>query len=68
MGMPVVPEPTGRVAAFGGKLAERERDGFVFSLRPSLLTLPEIFRELGVARELVELDEPCRYRYLHRRA
>ncbi|TDC68701.1 phytoene desaturase [Actinomadura sp. GC306] len=47
----------------GGKLAERERDGFAFSLGPSLLTLPEVFRELGVTRELVELDELCRYRF-----
>ncbi|MER6807738.1 phytoene desaturase family protein [Spirillospora sp. NPDC000708] len=52
-----------RLDRLGGKLAERERDGFVFSLGPSLLTLPEIFRELGVARELVELDELCRYRF-----
>lgn len=52
-----------RLDRLGGKLAERERAGFVFSLGPSLLTLPEIFRELGVARELVELDELCRYRF-----
>ncbi|MBD2891704.1 1-hydroxycarotenoid 3,4-desaturase [Actinomadura sp. RB99] len=57
-----------RLDRLGGKLAERERDGFVFSLGPSLLTLPETSRELGVVRELVELDEPCRHRYLHKRA
>ncbi|WP_067460851.1 phytoene desaturase family protein [Actinomadura macra] len=47
----------------GGKLAERVRDGFVFSLGPSLLTLPGLFRDLGVDRELVALDELCRYRF-----
>ncbi|GAA0561753.1 phytoene desaturase family protein [Actinomadura livida] len=52
-----------RLDRLGGKLAERERDGFAFSLGPSLLTLPGIFRELGVGRELVELDELCRYRF-----
>jgi phytoene desaturase len=52
-----------RLDRLGGKLAERERDGFVFSLGPSLLTLPEIFRELGAGRGLVELDELCRYRF-----
>ncbi|GLZ08761.1 phytoene desaturase [Actinomadura sp. NBRC 104412] len=52
-----------RLGRLGGKLAERRRDGFTFSLGPSLLTLPEIFRELGVARALVELEELCRYRF-----
>lgn len=47
----------------GGKLAEHRRDGFTFSLGPSLLTLPGLFRELGVRRELVELRELCRYRF-----
>ncbi|MBE1531906.1 phytoene desaturase family protein [Actinomadura algeriensis] len=47
----------------GGKLAERERDGFVFSLGPSLLTLPGLFRDLGVEREPLRLDELCRYRF-----
>ncbi|GAA2689497.1 phytoene desaturase family protein [Nonomuraea recticatena] len=47
----------------GGKLAEHRRDGFTFSLGPSLLTLPGVFRELGVRRELVELRELCRYRF-----
>ncbi|GGV19060.1 phytoene desaturase [Actinomadura cremea] len=47
----------------GGKLAERTRDGFTFSLGPSLLTLPETFRELGVGRSAVALDELCRYRF-----
>lgn len=47
----------------GGKLAERERDGFVFSVGPSLLTLPGLFRELGVTRAPVEPAELCRYRF-----
>ena len=38
---------------FGGKLAVRERDGFVFDIGPSLLTLPhvldEVFRLAGTS-------------------
>ncbi|HEY8478603.1 MAG TPA: phytoene desaturase family protein [Spirillospora sp.] len=52
-----------RLDRLGGKLAERERDGFVFSLGPSLLTLPEIFQRFGVSCELRELAELCRYRF-----
>lgn len=52
-----------RLGRLGGKLAEHERDGFVFSLGPSLLTMPELFRELGVGRPLLELDELCRYHF-----
>ncbi|MFB4317599.1 phytoene desaturase family protein [Actinomadura sp. 21ATH] len=52
-----------RLDRLGGKLAEYEREGFAFSLGPSLLTLPGIFRELGVERGLVELEELCRYRF-----
>ncbi|TMR38312.1 phytoene desaturase [Nonomuraea zeae] len=47
----------------GGKLAEHRRDGFTFSLGPSLLTMPELFRELGLERELVEPELLCRYRF-----
>ncbi|MDX3111627.1 phytoene desaturase family protein [Nonomuraea angiospora] len=47
----------------GGKLAEHRRDGFAFSLGPSLLTMPELFRELGLERELVEPQLLCRYRF-----
>ena len=47
----------------GGKLAEHRRDGFTFSLGPSLLTMPELFRELGLDRELVEPELLCRYRF-----
>ncbi|MFE9104227.1 phytoene desaturase family protein [Actinomadura geliboluensis] len=52
-----------KLGRLGGKLAERRRDGFTFSLGPSLLTLPGLFRELGVDREFVRLDELCRYRF-----
>ncbi|HEU5023456.1 MAG TPA: phytoene desaturase family protein [Spirillospora sp.] len=52
-----------RLDRLGGKLAERRRDGFRFSLGPSLLTLPGLFRELGVQRRTVVLDELCRYRF-----
>src|SRR5690606_25655009 len=52
-----------RLDRLGGKLAERRRDGFAFSLGPSLLTLPGVFRELGVERRAAELDELCRYRF-----
>ncbi|GLK08978.1 phytoene desaturase family protein [Streptosporangium carneum] len=47
----------------GGKLAEHRRDGFVFSLGPSLLTLPEVFTGLGLDLDLVEPGELCRYRF-----
>ncbi|GAA2206776.1 phytoene desaturase family protein [Nonomuraea monospora] len=47
----------------GGKLAEHRRDGFTFSLGPSLLTMPELFRELGLGRELIEPELLCRYRF-----
>lgn len=47
----------------GGKLAEHRRDGFTFSLGPSLLTMPELFRALGLERELVEPELLCRYRF-----
>ncbi|MFC7640474.1 phytoene desaturase family protein [Streptosporangium lutulentum] len=47
----------------GGKLAEHNRDGFTFSVGPSLLTLPGVFGELGLTLDLVELPELCRYRF-----
>ncbi|MEV3923669.1 phytoene desaturase family protein [Actinomadura coerulea] len=52
-----------RLDRLGGKLAENERDGFAFSLGPSLLTMPRLFQELGVDVPLVELDELCRYHF-----
>ncbi|MET8146437.1 phytoene desaturase family protein [Sphaerisporangium sp. NPDC005288] len=52
-----------RLPRLGGKLAEHRREGFTFSLGPSLLTLPGLFRELGVQLDLLELDVLCRYRF-----
>ncbi|WP_326630123.1 phytoene desaturase family protein [Nonomuraea fuscirosea] len=52
-----------RSPRLGGKLAEHHRDGFTFSLGPSLLTMPELFRELGLRRELIEPEPLCRYRF-----
>lgn len=52
-----------RLHRLGGKLAEHTRDGFTFSIGPSLLTLPGVFTDLGLKLDLVELDELCRYRF-----
>ncbi|RCG22853.1 phytoene desaturase [Sphaerisporangium album] len=52
-----------KLPRLGGKLAEHRRDGFTFSLGPSLLTLPSIFEVLGVKLDLVEPSELCRYRF-----
>ncbi|MEV0616273.1 phytoene desaturase family protein [Nonomuraea sp. NPDC050404] len=52
-----------RLPRLGGKLAEHRRDGFTFSLGPSLLTMPELFRELGLTGELIEPELLCRYRF-----
>ncbi|GAA1504002.1 phytoene desaturase family protein [Sphaerisporangium rubeum] len=56
----VLHEKLGRL---GGKLAEHRRDGFTFSVGPSLLTLPGLFRDLGARLDLVEPAEICRYRF-----
>lgn len=55
----------------GGKLAVRERAGFVFDTGPSLLTLPAVFDEvlqragtsLAEQVQLVRLDPQVRYRW-----
>ncbi|MFC6085259.1 phytoene desaturase family protein [Sphaerisporangium aureirubrum] len=52
-----------RLGRLGGKLAEHRRDGFTFSVGPSLLTLPGLFHDLGVRLDLVEPAELCRYRF-----
>jgi phytoene desaturase len=52
-----------RLDRLGGKLAEHRRDGFTFSVGPSLLTLPGLFADLGVRLDLVEPAEICRYRF-----
>ncbi len=56
----------------GGKLAVRERDGFVFDTGPSLVTLPSVFDDLFAVAdadfrdevELVRLDPQFGYRWL----
>lgn len=53
----------------GGKLATREREGFIFDIGPSLLTLPAVFDEvfalagtsLATEVDLVRLDPSFRY-------
>jgi phytoene desaturase len=60
-----------RHATVGGKLAVRARDGYVFDLGPSLLTLPHVFDELfrlsgsALADEvaLVRLDPQFTYHW-----
>ncbi|GAB2853157.1 phytoene desaturase family protein [Actinocorallia aurea] len=52
-----------RLPRLGGKLAEHRRDGFAFSLGPSLLTLPEVFADLGVTRRFVEPALLADYRF-----
>lgn len=55
----------------GGKLARLEADGFAFDLGPSLLTLPDVFRELFAEAgadfdaevPLHRLTTLCRYRF-----
>jgi phytoene desaturase len=54
----------------GGKLGSYERDGFRFDTGPSLLTLPQVFRELFASTggwpaglELQRLDPIARYRF-----
>ncbi len=55
----------------GGKLGLLERDGFRFDTGPSLLTLPQVFRDLFVTTgrplerelELVRVDPIARYRF-----
>lgn len=55
----------------GGKLAERERDGFRFDTGPSLMTLPELFADvvalagltLADELDLVRLDPQFRYHW-----
>lgn len=52
-----------RLPRLGGKLAEHRRDGFTFSLGPSLLTMPDLFADLGVTREPIEPALLCDYRF-----
>ncbi len=56
----------------GGKLGTYSRDGFRFDTGPSLLTVPEVFRDLFAATgdpletvlELQRVDPNCRYRFM----
>ncbi|MBT0568690.1 NAD(P)/FAD-dependent oxidoreductase [Williamsia sp. CHRR-6] len=55
----------------GGKLGTFSRDGFTFDTGPSLVTLPEVFRDFFAATgapldevaDLVPLDPLCHYRF-----
>ncbi|MFI9011435.1 phytoene desaturase family protein [Actinosynnema sp. NPDC053489] len=55
----------------GGKLGELRRDGFAFDTGPSLLTLPQVYRDLfaetggdlDAAVEVVPVDPTCHYRF-----
>ncbi|GAA2584499.1 phytoene desaturase family protein [Winogradskya consettensis] len=48
-------------ATIGGKLGRYERDGFRFDTGPSLLTLPQVFADLGLTLELEPLDPVVRH-------
>ncbi|MFI5492015.1 phytoene desaturase family protein [Actinoplanes sp. NPDC051859] len=50
-----------RAATVGGKLGRYERDGFRFDTGPSLLTLPQVFADLGLSLDAVPLDPVVRH-------
>ncbi|GAA4960743.1 phytoene desaturase family protein [Actinoplanes utahensis] len=50
-----------RSAQPGGKLAVFERDGYRFDTGPSLLTLPQVFEELGLGLRPEPLDPVVRH-------
>ena len=50
-----------RSAVAGGKLGVYERDGFRFDTGPSLLTLPQVFRDLGLTLPAEPLDPVVRH-------
>ncbi|GIF37735.1 phytoene desaturase family protein [Actinoplanes xinjiangensis] len=50
-----------RAAAPGGKLAVYERDGYRFDTGPSLLTLPQVFDDLGLDLRPEPLDPVVRH-------
>jgi phytoene desaturase len=50
-------------ASVGGKLASTTLDEFHFDTGPSLLTLPDTFRHLGIDIEFVRLSHPFRYTF-----
>ena len=45
----------------GGKLGRYERDGFLFDTGPSLLTLPQVFTDLGLHLDPVPLEPVVRH-------
>jgi phytoene desaturase len=50
-----------RAAVVGGKLGRYERDGFGFDTGPSLLTLPQVFADLGLDLSPTALDPVVRH-------
>jgi phytoene desaturase len=52
-----------RAAEVGGKLGRYERDGFLFDTGPSLLTLPQVFEELGLGLHPERLDPVVRHMF-----
>ncbi|WP_433726613.1 phytoene desaturase family protein [Actinoplanes sp. CA-051413] len=52
-----------RSAEVGGKLGRYERDGFRFDTGPSLLTLPQVFADLGLELSPVALDPVVRHHF-----
>ena len=50
-----------RAAVAGGKLGVHERDGYRFDTGPSLLTLPQVFEELGLGLTPQPLDPVVRH-------
>ncbi|WP_433302605.1 phytoene desaturase family protein [Actinoplanes sp. CA-030573] len=50
-----------RAPVVGGKLAVFERDGFRFDTGPSLLTLPQVFDDLGLGLSPTPLDPVVRH-------
>ncbi|HEX5199557.1 MAG TPA: phytoene desaturase family protein [Actinoplanes sp.] len=50
-----------RAGAPGGKLGSYQRDGFRFDTGPSLLTLPQVFADLGLGLPLRPLDPVVRH-------
>ena len=60
-----------QAATHGGKLGTLSRDGYTFDTGPSLLTLPDVFRDLFAATgapldevvDVVPVDPVCHYRF-----
>ena len=50
-----------RSAVAGGKLGRYARDGFTFDTGPSLLTLPQVFDDLGLKLDAVPLEPVVRH-------